>query len=77
MSRTDKDMPIRIQEEDGRGLCYRQYRTGEMIGGMYAHIGRRTRRYWKSVRQHERIALARREEPEPARPRNNEKWWYW
>lgn len=72
MSRTDKDMPWRIQLEDGRTVNYRGQRgtgNGQVMGGMYARIGRRTRTYWKSTRQAARQALLRREEPVPARPR--------
>lgn len=86
MSRTDKDRPIRIQEGDGADGPYSlsfmaifgpACRTGKIWGGAYARIGRRTRYYWKSERQRERIALARGREPEPARPRHREKWRYW
>lgn len=82
MSRTDKDMPLRIQEEDGRGYRYCGYRggrreQGKVVGGMYKGISGYTRWYWKTVRQQERLALLRAEEPEPARPRHDARWMYY
>lgn len=82
MSRTDKDMPYRIQETDGRRFSYAGYRggrhsRGQVVGGMWRGIGGWTRQYWKTVRNDERMALRRGVEPEPARPRSSAKWMYY
>lgn len=78
MSRSDKDMPLRIQEEDGRGYDYKRHRTGGgTVGGMYARIVRRARRYWRGVRVAVRADLARGREPEPTRTRSSVRSNYW
>lgn len=79
MSRTDKDMPYRIQEADGRRFSYAGYRggrqsRGQVVGGMWRGIHHWNRAYWGSVRAHERVALARGAEPEPAHPRHCSRW---
>lgn len=79
-------MPIDLQEEDGacgpyntrfmRRLGVYSPRSGNRWGGTWEGLSGRTRAYWGSVRAAERAALARGEEPEPARTRRSAKWRY-
>jgi hypothetical protein len=70
MSRTDNTMPWRLQEEDGKTLCWN-------VGGSYARIGRDCNIYERRARQRVRLALLKGEEPEPTRHRGHAKWLYW
>jgi hypothetical protein len=74
MSRTDNTMPWRIQEEDA---TYPWGHYPPPLGGAYAGVGKRLRKWWRAERRKVNMTLHKGVEPEPTRPRNFCRWDYW